>query len=329
MRTSCRKLISSCAAAVLAHISLAAATEPQPYPSRPVRLIVPSPAGGGGSDLYARLIGKKLGELWGQQVIVDNRSGAGMALGAQLAAKAPADGYTLLMAHPNSLTVGPALRARNSYDPINDFAPITLLMAAPSMLSVHAGSQWKSLGEIIAASRSKPREISYGTSGVGSVGNLIGELLSQTVDIKLLHVPYKGAAPALLDLAAGRIVFVSSSLASQLPFVRDGRLRAIATTGARRARLTPNVPTVIESGVPGFDVTAWHGVVAPARTPREIIAKLNTDIVGTLAMPDVQEVLLVEGGEITPTTPEQFAAIIRAELPRWTKVVKQAGITTD
>ena len=202
-------------------------------------------------------------------------------------------------------------------------------MAAPSMLSVNAASPIASVSDLIAAARKKPGELSYGTSGLGSVGNMIGELLSQSVNIRLLHVPYKGAAPALLDLTAGRIVFVSSSLASQLPFVRDGRLKAIATTGAKRARLTPNVPTVIESGVPGFDVTAWYGILAPAKTPPEIIARLNKDIVRTLSLPDVQEVLLVEGGEITPTTPEQFAAIIRSELPKWTKVVKQAGITID
>jgi tripartite-type tricarboxylate transporter receptor subunit TctC len=303
--------------------------QPQNYPVRPVRLIVPSPAGGGGSDLYARLIGGKLTETWAQQVIVDNRPGAGMALGASVAAKAPPDGYTLFMGHPNALTVGPALRTNQTYDPVKDFAPITLLMAAPSMLSVNAASPIASVSDLIATARKKPGELSYGTSGLGSVGNMIGELLSQSVNIRLLHVPYKGAAPALLDLTAGRIVFVSSSLASQLPFVREGRLKAIATTGAKRARLTPNVPTVIESGVPGFDVTAWYGILAPAKTPPEIIARLNKDIVRTLSLPDVQEVLLVEGGEITPTTPEQFAAIIRSELPKWTKVVKQAGITID
>ena len=310
-------------------VSAVFAAQQQSFPTRPVRLVVPSVAGGGGSDHYARLIGKKLGDAWGQQVIADNRPGAGMALGASLVAKAPPDGYTLFMAHPNSLTVGPALRTKQLYDPVQDFAPITLLMAAPSMLSVHASSAVTSVPELVAAARKKPGEIAYGTSGTGSVGNMIGELLSQSANIKLLHVPYKGAAPALLDLAAGRTVFVSSSLASQLPFVRSGKLKAIATTGAKRARLTPNVPTVAESGVPGFDVTAWHGIVAPAKTPRDIIAKLNADIVRTLTLPDVQEVLLVEGGDITPTTPEQFSAIIRAELAKWTKVVKQSGITID
>jgi tripartite-type tricarboxylate transporter receptor subunit TctC len=303
--------------------------EAQSYPVRPIRLIVPSPAGGGGSDLYARLIGKKLTEAWGQQVVVDNRPGAGMALGAAAAAKASPDGYTIVMGHPNSLTVGPALRTKQSYDPVKDFAPITLLMKAPSMLSVHPASPIASVQDVIAAAKKRPGEFSYGTSGTGSVGNMIGELLSQRAEIRLLHVPYKGAAPALLDLSAGRIVFVSSSLASQIGFVRDGRLKAIATTGAKRARLTPNVPTVIESGIPGFDVTAWHGVLAPAKTPPEILARLNREIVRTLTLPDVQEVLLVEGGEITPTSPEEFAALIRSELRKWTNVVKQAGITID
>ena len=305
------------------------AAQAQVYPVRPIRLIAPSTAGGGGIDLYARLIGKKLTDAWGQQVIVDNRPGAGMSLGASVVAKAVPDGYTLLMGHPNSLTVGPALRAKNGYDPVNDFAPITLLMKAPSMLSVHPTSAITSVQELIAAAKRRPGEVTYGTSGTGSVGNMIGELLSQRATIKLVHVPYKGATPALLDLAAGRLVFVSSSLVSQIGFVRDGRLRAIATTGANRTRLAPSVPTVIESGVPGFDVTAWHGVLAPAKTPPEIIARLNREIVRTLGMPDVQEVLLSEGGEITPTSPQEFAALIRSELQMWIKVVKQAGIALD
>jgi tripartite-type tricarboxylate transporter receptor subunit TctC len=305
------------------------AAEAQVYPVRPIRLIVPSTAGSGGVDLYARLIGKKLTDAWGQQVIVDNRPGAGMALGAAVVAKATADGYTLVMGHPNSLTVGPALRAKSSYDPVNDFAPISLLMKAPSMLSVHSTSAITSVQELIAAARKRPGEVTYGTSGTGSVGNMIGELLSQRATIRLVHVPYKGAAPALLDLGAGRIVFVSSSLVSQIGLVRDGRLKAIATTGAKRARLTPNVPTVIESGIPGFDVTAWHGVLAPGKTPPGIIAKLNGEIVRALSLPDVQEMLLVEGGEITPTSPQEFAALIRSELQMWTQVVKQAGITLD
>jgi len=302
---------------------------PQNYPERPVRLIVPSPGGGGGSDLYARLIAKKLTEMWGQQVIVDNRPGAGMALGAALASKAPPDGYTLFMGHPNSLTVGPALRTKQTYDPVKDFAPITVLMAAPSMFSVYPSSPIVSVAGLIDEAKKKPGEVSYGTSGLGSVGNMIGELLSQMANIKLLHVPYKGAFPALIDLSAGRIVFVSSSLASQLPFVRSGKLRAIATTGAKRTRLTPSVPTVAESGVPGFDVTAWHGVLAPGKTPPKLVARLNRDIVHILTLRDVQEVLLVEGGEITPTTPEQFSTIIRTELQMWKKIVKQTGVTIN
>lgn len=304
-------------------------TQAQDYPARPIRLIAPSTAGGGGTDLYARLIGKKLTEAWGQQVIIDNRPGAGMSLGAAVVAKAVPDGYTLLMGHPNSLTVGPALRADGSYDPLRDFAPVTLLMKAPSMISVHPGTALTSLQELIAAAKKRPGDMTYGTSGSGSVGNMIGELLSQRASIKLIHVPYKGASPALLDLAAGRLAFVSSSLVSQIAFVRDGRIRALATTGANRTRLTPNVPTVIEAGIPAFDVTAWHGVLAPAKTPPAVIATLNREIVRILALPDVQETLLVEGGEITPTTPQAFAHLLRSELQLWSKVVKQAGIALE
>jgi tripartite-type tricarboxylate transporter receptor subunit TctC len=315
--------------ALLTGVTFIVAAAAEDYPVRPLRLIVPSTAGSGGVDLYARLLGKKLTEAWGQQVIADNRPGAGMSLGAAVVAKAAPDGYTLLMGHPNSLTVGAALRTRGSYDPVTDFAPITLLMKAPSMLSVHPGSAIISVQALIAAAKQRPGELTYGTTGAGSVGNMIGELLSQRAMITLVHVPYKGAAPALLDLGAGRLVFVSSSLVSQIGLVRDGRLRAIATTGAKRTRLTPAVPTVSESGLPGFDVTAWHGVLAPAKTPPAIIAMLNREIVRILELPDVQETLLAEGGDITPTTPQEFAALIRGELQLWIKVVKQAGITLD
>jgi tripartite-type tricarboxylate transporter receptor subunit TctC len=326
--TLARALLQSCC--LFTGLSLAVqAADVRNYPTRPVRIIVPSPAGSGGGDLYARLIGRKLAEQWGQQVIVDNRPGAGMSLGAIVAAKSPADGYTLFVAHPNAMTVGAVLRVKQPYDPIKDFAPITMLMAAPSMFVVHPSSAINSVGDLLAAARRRPGELSFGTSGLGSVGHLIGELLSQTTKVKFLHVPYKGSQPALLDLVAGRIDMVSSALASQITLVRDGKLKAIATTGLKRARLTPTVPTVAESGVPGFDVTAWYGVAAPANTPTAIINKLNKEIQQTMLMPEVQEPMLLEGGEFSPTTPQQFATIIQNELAKWAQVVKIAGIKPE
>jgi tripartite-type tricarboxylate transporter receptor subunit TctC len=300
------------------------------YPSRPIRFIVPGAGSGAGADLYARLIGKKLNDAWGQPVVIDNRVGANGSIGAAAVVKSQPDGYTLMLGHPNQLTVGPAIRPDIGYDPTRDFSPITMLMAAPSLWSVPGNnSTINSVAEFVAAAQKRPGEISFGTTGIGSVGHLIGQLFSQRALIKLHHVPYKGAAPAIIDLAAGRINLVSAALAAQIAFVRDGKIKGIATTGLRRARLTPNVPTLDESGFKGFDVTAWHGVLAPARVDPAIIMRLNREIVRIIGLADVQEVLLQEGGEITPTTPEAFASIIRNEYAKWQKVVKQAGVTPD
>ncbi len=305
------------------------AAEPATYPSRPIRVIVPSPASGAGSDLYVRLIGQKLTQAWGQQVVADNRPGANGSIGAALVAKAAPDGYTLLMAHPNTMTVGPVIRANSGYDPTRDFTPVTMLMKAPSLWSVHPSSPIGGVQDLVAMAKKRPGEVSYGTTGIGSVGNLIGQLFSQTAHIKLLHVPYKGAAAAVLDLAANRVNFVSAALAAQIGMVRDGKIRPIATTGLVRARLTPNVPTVAEQGFPGFDVTAWHGIVGPAKLPPAILAKLNGEIVRIVNLPEVRDVLLQEGGEIHPTRPEEFQAVIRAEFAKWTQVVRQAGIVAE
>lgn len=311
-------------------INLAHAQTASNYHSRPIRFIVPGAGSGSGSDLYARLIGKKMNEAWGQPVVVDNRVGANGAIGAMAVVKSQPDGHTLMLGHPNQLTVGPAIRPDIGYDPTRDFSPVTQLMAAPSLWSVPANnSSINSVAEFVAAAKKRPGEVSFGTTGIGSVGHLIGQLFSQRAQIRLHHVPYKGASPAIIDLAAGRINLVSAALAAQIAFVRDGKIRGIATTGLRRARLTPNVPTLDESGFKGFDVTAWHGVLLPARVDAAIVLKLNREITRIVALPDVQEVLLQEGGEITPNSPEQFAAIIREEYAKWQKVVKIAGVTPD
>lgn len=299
------------------------------FPFRPMRFIVPGAGSGSGSDLYARLIGKKLNDAWGQPVVVDNRPGANGAIGAMAVVKAQPDGHTLMLGHPNQLTVGPAIRPDIGYDPTKDFSPVTMVMAAPSLWSVPVNSPITSVAEFVAAAKQRPGEVSFGTTGIGSVGHLIGQLFSQRAQIKLHHVPYKGAPPAIIDLAAGRIHLVSAALAAQISFVRDGKIKGIATTGLRRARLTPGVPTLDESGFKGFDVTAWHGVLTPAKTDAAIIARLNREIVRIITLPEVTEVLLQEGGEITPTTPEAFAAVIRNEYAKWQKVVKQAGVTPD
>lgn len=323
-----------CATAVASFILLqpadaATSAAAQAFPSRPIRFIVPSAGSGSGSDLYARLIGKKLNEAWGQPVVIDNRPGANGAIGAMAVVKAQPDGHTLMLGHPNQLTVGPSIRPDIGYDPTRDFSPVTMLMAAPSLWSVPMNAAITSVADFVAAAKKRPGEVSFGTTGIGSVGHLIGQLFSQRAGIRLHHVPYKGAPPAVLDLAAGRINLVSAALAAQLSFVRDGKIKGIATTGLRRARLTPHVPTLDESGFKGFDVTAWHGVTAPAKVDPAIIAKLNREIIRIMALPDVHDVLLQEGGELTPTTPDAFAQVIRDEYAKWQKVVRQAGVTPD
>ena len=315
--------------ACIALLACSAFTNAQNYPTRPIRFIVPGAGSGSGSDLYARLIGKKMNDAWGQPVVVDNRPGANGAIGAMVAVKAPPDGHTIMLGHPNQLTVGPAIRPDIGYDPVKDFSPVTQIMAAPSLWAVPVNSSITNVAEFVAAAKKRPGEISFGTTGIGSVGHLIGQLFSQRANIRLHHVPYKGAPPAIIDLAAGRIHLVSAALAAQISFVRDGKIKGIATTGLKRARLTPNVPTLDESGFPGFNVTAWHGVLAPAKVDPAIVAKLNREIVRITAMPDVQEVLLQEGGDIVTNSPKDFAAIIRDEVAKWQKVVKAAGVTPD
>ena len=313
---------------VLATAVAPASAEAQAYPSRPLRFIVPFPPGGS-TDIYARIIGPRLADTLRQQVVIDNRPGAGGALGADLAAKAPPDGYTIWLGQTNNLAIGPAMRTKNSYDPVRDFSPITLLMQAPQVMVVNAGSPITSIKELIAAAKSKPGTLTFASAGIGSSGHVAGELLNQAAGVNITHVPYKGASPAMIDLRGGRVTFLATSLASAAQFVKDGKIKGIATTGLKRARLMPDVPTVAESGVPGFEVASWHGMLAPAKVPREIIARLNREIVAILDKPEVRDALLSEGGDITPGTPEEFAVFLKSEAQKWAKVIKQAGITAE
>lgn len=312
----------------LATVAAPACVTAQAYPSRPLRFIVPFPPGGS-TDIYARIIGPRLADALRQQVVIDNRPGAGGALGADLAAKAAPDGYTIWLGQTNNLAIGPAMRLKNAYDPVRDFSPLTLLMRAPQVMVVNAGSPITSIKDLIAAAKSKPGTLTFASAGIGSSGHICGELFNQSAGIHITHVPYKGASPAMIDLRGGRVTYLATSLASAAQSVRDGKIKAIATTGLQRARLMPEVPTVTESGVPGFEVDSWHGMLAPAKVPREIIARLNREIVAILATPGVRDALLAEGGEITTGTPEEFAAFLRDEVSKWAKVVKQAGITAE
>lgn len=300
----------------------------QTYPVRPIRLIVPFPPGGS-TDTYARILGPRLADAVGQQVVVDNRPGAGGALGAELAAKAPADGYTIWIGQTANLAIGPALRKNSAYDPIRDFAPITLVQRASSVLVVSPSSPIKSLKDLIAVAKKNPQGVTYGSAGIGTAGHINGHLVNAAAGIDMTHVPYKGAAPAMLDLQGGRITLMATSIGSSAGLIRQGKIRAIATTGARRARALPDVPTAAEQGLTGFDVTTWHAMLAPAKAPQPVVERLNREFVRSLGMPEVQEKLMSEGGEVTPTTAGEAAAFVRSEVVKWGDVIRKANITAD
>ena len=304
------------------------AAQAQSYPSRPIRWIVPYPPGGS-TDTYSRIIGGKLAEALGQQLVMDNRTGAAGSVGAELAAKAPPDGYTLVLGQDSNMVVGQAVRTKKNYDTLTDFAPISLVVRTPQVIVVNDTSPFRSLKDLIAAAKAKPGSLTYASAGVAGSSHVLGTFFNMTAGIDTLHVPYKGGAPGMLDLRAGRVSYMVTSMVTSLNFVRDGRARLLATTGAKRSHLFPDVPTMAESGFPGFEAILWHGVLAPAKVPRTIVARLNQEIVKVLALPDVQKLLMAEGGTASPSTPEEFAAFLRTETAKWTKVIKQAGITLD
>jgi tripartite-type tricarboxylate transporter receptor subunit TctC len=316
--------IAVCAVACLSAPSLQA----QNYPSRPIRFIVPFPPGGS-TDIYSRILGPKLAESLKQQVVIDNRSGAGGSLGAELAAAAPGDGYTLWMGQTNNLAIGPAMRKKNPYDPLRDFSPITLLMDAPQVLVVVAGSPIASVKDLLAAAKKAPGTLTFASAGIGSSGHITGELLNQAAGIQTTHVPYKGASPAMIDLRGGRVTYLATSLASASQFVKEGKIKAIATTGLTRVRIYPDVPTTHEAGLPGFEVTSWHGMLAPAKVPREIVLRLNKAFHTIVERPEVREMLLSEGGDLKLGTPDEFAAFLKSEVAKWAQVIKRAGITAE
>jgi tripartite-type tricarboxylate transporter receptor subunit TctC len=313
--------------ALLAAFAPAAALA-QTYPSRPIRLIVPFPPGGS-TDTYARILGPRLADAVGQQVVIDNRAGAGGALGAELAAKAPADGYTIWIGQTANLAIGPALRKNSAYDPVRDFAPLTLVQKASSVLVVSPGSPIKSLKDLITMARKNPKGVTYGSAGVGTAGHINGHLVNLAAGIDMTHVPYKGASPAMLDLQGGRITLMATSIGSSAGMIKQGKIRAIATTGAMRARALPDVPTAAEQGLAGFDVTTWHAMLVPAKAPPQIVTRLNREFVRNLGLPEVRDKLMSEGGEVTTTTPEEAATFIRSEVAKWGTVIKQANITAD
>ncbi len=306
-----------------------AANAPVPapgFPSRPIRLLVGfSP--GGGTDIAARIIAKKLGEIWGQQVVVDNRAGAGGLVAFEMTAKANPDGYTLLATSP-SFAIQPTLAARLPYDPFRDFAPITEATAAPYLLVLYPGVEAKSVRELIDLAKAQPGKLSYASGGIGSAQHLAGELFVYMAGINLLHVPFKGAVN-IPEVIVGRVQMLFSGLPQGLPHVQAGRLRALGVTTAVRAPSLPNVPTIAEAGVPGYDVTIWYGIFTTGGTPKPVVDKLHAGFVQALQSPDVRQQLAVIGLDAVGSTPAQFAALVKSEIRQWGQVIKRAGIKPE
>jgi len=300
----------------------------QSWPARPVRLISPF-APGGGADITSRAVAQKLTGLLGQQVIVDNRGGAGGMLGVDLAAKSPADGYTLVMGTIGPIAINPSLLSKMPYDPIRDLAPISQAAVAVNVLVVHPSLPVKSVKEFIALAKSRPKDLNYGSSGSGAADHLAGELFNAMVKVKMTHVPYKGGAPAMLDLVGGNVQLVFSTLSTATAAIEGNRVRALAVAGSQRFAGMPDLPTMSEAGLKGFEVNNWYGLFAPAGTPKDIITRVSADAGKALSMADVKKRLMEAGIIAESSSPEAFAAYIRAETDKWGKVIRDANIKAD
>ena len=300
----------------------------QAYPSKPVRILVPFPAGSG-VDIIARMIGNPLAEAWGQAVVVDNRPGASGAIACELAAKAVPDGYTLLLGNASSLAMAPSLYAHVAYDPVKSFAPITVISTSANVLVVHPSVPATTISALIALAKTKPGQLTYGSGGSGSSPHLSGELFRSMTGVNLVHVPYKGTPQLITDLLGGQIHMSFTSLVSALPYIRQGRLRPLGVTSLTRAASLPELPTISESGLKGYEVTVWQGMLAPAGTPLPVIEQLNAQIAKIVRSPETRERLAVQGLEPAYSKPAEFAAYITTEVVKWGKVIKQAGMTAD
>ena len=320
-----RRTILACTVALLGTVALPAHS--QNYPTKPVRFIVPFPPGGP-VDATARAITFKLSEYWKQQAIVDNRAGAGGIVGAEVASKSPADGYTVFVCSIHH-SVLPSLRSDLSYNIEKDFAPVTFATQFPIILVAHPSVQAKSVKELITYAKANPGKLSYGSAGNGGGTHLAGELFKDIAHVDLLHVPYKGSAPAMTDLLGGQVQLMFSDGPTALPQIKGGKVRALAVGSPKRSALAPDVPTMAEAGLAGYDAYSWSGIVVPAATPKEIVAKLNADIVKALNDPEVKKRLLENGAEAMPGTPDQFGKTLRSEIVKWGKVVKAANIKAD
>ena len=318
-----RAMLTVCGAAILS-----SAARAENYPVRPVKIVVPYPPGGS-NDIIARILAQKLGEKEGQSFFVENRAGASGNIGAEVVATSAADGYTLLVTAPPPLTTNVALYKSLPFDPATAFAPVALLATVPIVLMVHPSLPVKNVQELIALAKAKPGTLNFGSSGIGSTNHLAGELLKSMTGIDIVHVPYKGAAPAMNDLIAGHIPLMFDNMPAVLPQVKAGAVRAIAVAGARRAAALPDVPTVAESGVPGFEAFSWFGSVAAAKTPAPVLEKLESDIAAILATPDMKTRLADLGAEPGSVTGAAFGQFLAADRAKWTKIIQISGATME
>ena len=318
------RICTALSAAVVAAVSLPAVA--QPYPAKPVRVIVPF-APGGGSDFTGRLVAQKLTERLGTTFVVENRPGAGGNLGAELALKAPADGYTLLLISA-SYTVNPSVY-KLSFDPIADITPVIQVSGGPYVVAVHPSVPANTLAEFVAYAKRQPEKLAYGTSGNGSIMHVASQYFADAAGIKVLHIPYKGTGPALQDTIGGQVQLIFGAIPATLPHVKAGRLRALAVTTSKRVSAAPELPTVAEVGYPGYEVTNWHGLIAPRGVPAEIVERLNREVNELIKGEEMKKSLAADGLEPAGGSPAQFAEILKVEAARWAKVVKQAGIKVE
>lgn len=300
----------------------------QDYPTRPIKLIVPF-APGGGADAVARIVAQRVAEPLGQPVVVENRTGAAAIIGTLAVAKAEPDGYTLLLGQSGPISINPAVYKDLKYDPIKDFAPITRLTNYPYIMVTNNDFPAKTVQELVAQAKAKPGAVTYGSYGIGGANHLVALMFEKAAGIKMLHVPYRGTAPAVADLIGGQLNLVFSDPFSALPNVRAGKLRALAVTGKERSPVAPEVPTVAESGYPGFDAVGWHGILAPAGTPPAIINKLNAAIVKVLADPETKALLAAQATEAVGDTPQQFEAFIKDDIAKWSAIAKEANVVVE
>jgi tripartite-type tricarboxylate transporter receptor subunit TctC len=305
---------------------LAATASAQEYPIKPIRLIVPF-APGGPTDIMSRAISERITSRLGQQLVIDNRAGAGGSIGSEIAAHSAPDGYTMLLGHIGTHAINVSLYTRTGYDPVKDFAPITMIATLPLGLWVNASVPAGSVKELVALAKAKPGSLNFGSAGSGGPTHMAGEMLKAMAHVDIVHVPYKGNAASLTDLVAGRVQMMFSNLLTASPHARAGKLRGLAVTSARRSPQAPELPTVAESGVPGYDLTPWYGVLFPAGTPRAIVMRLNREIGGILTAPEMADRFRAQGIDLVTSTPEAFAALIKSEIPKWRKVVKDSGAT--